>query len=66
MEQVILTPHVAWYSEESAAEMRTKAAMGVVDVLLYGKYPQYLVNTQVKEKVRLNEHGLANRDAVEA
>lgn len=63
MEQVILTPHVAWYSEEAAAEMRTKAAMGVVDVLLHGEYPKYLVNTQVKEKVRLKESCPQNRYA---
>jgi D-3-phosphoglycerate dehydrogenase len=63
MEQVILTPHVAWYSEEAAAEMRTKAAMGVVDVLLHGEYPKYLVNTQVKEKVRLKESSPQNRYA---
>jgi D-3-phosphoglycerate dehydrogenase / 2-oxoglutarate reductase len=63
MEQVILTPHVAWYSEEAAAEMRTKAAMGVVDVLLHGEYPKYLVNAQVKEKVRLKESSPQNRYA---
>lgn len=55
MENVILTPHVAWYSEEAAAEMRAKAAMGVVDVLLHGEYPKYLVNKEVKERVRLKE-----------
>ncbi len=27
MDNVILTPHAAWYSEEAAAEMRSKAAM---------------------------------------
>jgi D-3-phosphoglycerate dehydrogenase len=55
MENVILTPHVAWYSEEAAAEMRSKAAMGVVDVLLHGEYPKYLVNKEVIEHVRLKE-----------
>ena len=55
MENVILTPHVAWYSEEAAIEMRSKAAMGVVDVLIHGEYPKYLVNKQVKEKVRLKD-----------
>lgn len=55
MENVILTPHVAWYSEEAAAEMRAKAAMGVVDVLLHGEYPKYLVNKEVKESARLKE-----------
>jgi D-3-phosphoglycerate dehydrogenase / 2-oxoglutarate reductase len=55
MENVILTPHVAWYSEEAAEEMRSKAAMGVVDVLIQGEYPKYLVNRQVKEVVKLEE-----------
>jgi D-3-phosphoglycerate dehydrogenase len=53
MENVILTPHVAWYSEESAEEMRSKAAMGVVDVLIAGEYPKYLFNQKVKEVVQL-------------
>lgn len=53
MDNVILTPHVAWYSEEAAEEMRSKAAMGVVDVLLHREYPKYLVNKQVKEQVEL-------------
>ena len=40
---VILTPHVAWYSEESEAELRRKAAQNVADVLS-GRRPTYLVN----------------------
>jgi D-3-phosphoglycerate dehydrogenase len=65
MENVVLTPHVAWYSEEAAAEMRTKAALGVVDVLLHGEYPKYLVNWQVKEKVNLRENDSGKRYAYE-
>ncbi|WP_134701297.1 C-terminal binding protein [Ammoniphilus sp. YIM 78166] len=53
MDNVILTPHVAWYSEEAAEEMRSKAAMGVMDVLIYGEYPKYLVNKQVKDQAEL-------------
>jgi D-3-phosphoglycerate dehydrogenase len=53
MENTILTPHVAWYSEEAIEEMRSKAAMGVVDVLLHREYPKYLINRQVKDKVQL-------------
>ncbi|WP_424768534.1 C-terminal binding protein [Paenibacillus sp. sgz302251] len=53
MDNVILTPHVAWYSEEAAAEMRFKAAMGVADVLLHGEYPKYLFNQEVKNKANL-------------
>src|SRR5690606_34079542 len=61
MENVVLTPHVAWYSEESEAEMRVKAALGVVDVLLHGEYPKYLVNRQVKEKLNLRENNPTER-----
>ncbi|WP_338044734.1 hypothetical protein [Paenibacillus periandrae] len=53
MDQVILTPHVAWYSEQSAAELRSKAVMGVVDVLVHGEYPKYLVNPKVKDLIQL-------------
>lgn len=52
MEQVILTPHVAWYSQEAEEEMRTKAAEGVLDVLL-GQIPRYLVNDRVIEALSL-------------
>lgn len=53
MDNVILTPHVAWYSEEAEAEMRTKAAMGIMDVLINIKYPKYLVNQEVKNHTNL-------------
>ncbi|WP_047152431.1 C-terminal binding protein [Aneurinibacillus tyrosinisolvens] len=55
MDNIILTPHVAWYSEEAAEEMRSKAAMGVVDVLIHNEYPKYLVNAQVKERISLEQ-----------
>lgn len=54
MENVILTPHAAWYSEESAAEMRSKAALGIMDVLVHGEYPKYLVNRAVTEHISLS------------
>ncbi|MBM7570374.1 C-terminal binding protein [Aquibacillus albus] len=50
MDNVILTPHVAWYSEESEEEMRTKVAKNVTQVLLNEEYPPYLVNKEVKEQ----------------
>lgn len=53
MDQVILTPHIAWYSEESAKELRYKAAMGVMDVLVHKELPRYLVNRQVVPRVEL-------------
>lgn len=55
LENVILTPHMAWYSEESEMEMRSKAALGVKEVLLHNQYPRYLVNMEVKNKLGLNE-----------
>jgi D-3-phosphoglycerate dehydrogenase / 2-oxoglutarate reductase len=54
MEHVILNPHIAWYSEESEAELKRKVAQNVADVLT-GYYPTYLVNKGVKGKVKLME-----------
>jgi D-3-phosphoglycerate dehydrogenase len=54
MDNVILTPHMAGYSEESAEEMRSKTALGIIDVLVYGQYPKYLVNKGVLEKLDLH------------
>ncbi|HZG83272.1 MAG TPA: NAD(P)-dependent oxidoreductase [Brevibacillus sp.] len=56
MSNVVLTPHSAWYSEEAAVEVRSKTALGVVDVLVYGEYPKYLANRQVMEKTKLHPH----------
>ncbi|AZR71969.1 hydroxyacid dehydrogenase [Anoxybacter fermentans] len=49
MDNVIITPHVGWYSEEAQIELQTKAARGVADVLI-GKKPEYLVNKEVWNK----------------
>ena len=57
MENVVITPHIAWYSEESEKELKRKTAQNVADVLS-GCYPTYLVNSHVKEKVRLKEKEL--------
>jgi D-3-phosphoglycerate dehydrogenase len=54
MDNVILNPHVAWYSEESEEELKRKVAQNVADVLT-GYYPTYLVNKNVKEIVKLKE-----------
>jgi len=43
--QVILTPHVAWYSEESEQELRRRAAENVV-LVLRGQRPATLVNPE--------------------
>lgn len=54
MDNVILNPHVAWYSEESETELKRKVAQNVADVLS-GYYPMYLVNKNVKEMIKLKE-----------
>ncbi|MBO0588564.1 C-terminal binding protein [Sporosarcina sp. E16_8] len=54
MDNVIITPHGAFYSDEAEAELKRKTAQNVADVLS-GYYPVYLVNKEVKEKVNLKE-----------
>lgn len=46
LDNVVLTPHTAWYSEDSEIEIRTKTARNVVDVA-EGRPPTYLVNHDV-------------------
>lgn len=43
MDQVILTPHVAFYSEEAMQELKRKTARNIVRVLK-GEKPEYVVN----------------------
>jgi D-3-phosphoglycerate dehydrogenase / 2-oxoglutarate reductase len=49
-DNVILTPHTAFYSEESLAELQTKAAQEVVRVLR-GEAPRNPVNPEVLKSV---------------
>ena len=49
---VILTPHVAFYSEESLVELQTKATQEVARVLT-GRMPLNVVNKAVLEHVKL-------------
>ncbi len=49
LDNVLLTPHSAWYSEESRAEMRRRAVGQVVSVLK-GGLPYSLVNREVLQK----------------
>jgi D-3-phosphoglycerate dehydrogenase len=44
LENVVLSDHAGWYSEESVPELKTKAAKNVAAVLAGGK-PAYPVNT---------------------
>jgi len=46
MDNVILTPHIAFYSEESIQELKQKTALNIVDIL-QGKKPRYLVNNLI-------------------
>ncbi|MBM7622660.1 C-terminal binding protein [Sporohalobacter salinus] len=49
MDNVIITPHVGWYSKEAQIELQTRAAEGVSDVLA-GKEPKYLVNQEILDE----------------
>jgi D-3-phosphoglycerate dehydrogenase len=51
MENVILSPHVGFYSEESISELKRRTAKNVSDVLL-GKWPKSVVNREVMGKMR--------------
>ena len=51
MPQVLLSPHVAWYSEESQIELRRKIAADIGRAL-NGLRPIGLVNRELKEKFR--------------
>lgn len=54
MDNVILNPHAAWYSEEAQLELKTKTAQNVADAA-EGFYPTYLFNKDVKERLNLKE-----------
>ena len=43
LDNVILSDHVGWYSEESQVDLQTKAALAVADALS-GKTPTFVVN----------------------
>ena len=55
-ENLVVTPHVAFYSEESLAELQTRTAQSVARVL-QGLMPDSVVNPEVLERVRLQEVG---------
>ncbi len=56
MDNVILSPHVAFYSEESIRELKRRAAEGVSAVLL-GKWPRVVVNREVIGRTRASISG---------
>jgi D-3-phosphoglycerate dehydrogenase len=51
MENVIIAPHISFYSEESISELKWRTAENVSSVLL-GKWPRSVVNQEVKGKTR--------------
>jgi D-3-phosphoglycerate dehydrogenase / 2-oxoglutarate reductase len=48
MQNVVITPHSGWYSEEAEREKQKKAAECVVEAL-EGQIPKYLVNTELAQ-----------------
>ena len=53
LDNVVLTDHAGWYSEEAVVELQTKAAKQVA-LVLSGKWPENLVNKDVRDKVTLD------------
>jgi D-3-phosphoglycerate dehydrogenase len=51
MENVVLSPHVGFYSVESISELKRRTAKNVSDVLM-GKWPGSVVNRDVWGKTR--------------
>jgi D-3-phosphoglycerate dehydrogenase len=51
MDNVILSPHISFYSEESISELKRRTAENVSSVLLE-KWPRSVVNREVKGKTR--------------
>jgi D-3-phosphoglycerate dehydrogenase len=45
-DSVVLTPHLAWYTEESYGELKRRTAQNVVDVVA-DRVPRNIVNPQV-------------------
>ena len=52
LENVIFTPHFASYSEEAFKELQKKVQDSAL-TLLKGRFPNYIVNSDVKSKARL-------------
>jgi D-3-phosphoglycerate dehydrogenase len=49
LENVIITPHTAYYSEESMARTKRRP-FEEIERMVRGEWPQYLINTGVKAK----------------
>lgn len=60
LDNVVITPHAAFASEESTYDLEVSAARGVADVLI-GKMPESVVNQEVLESPLLRAKTLANQ-----
>lgn len=54
----VLTPHVAYWSEETAVQLRTRCTQNAIDVVL-GKKPESCVNAEVLVERRMRYRELA-------
>ena len=54
MDNVIITPHAAYYSEDSQRDLQRLTAENVAQRLT-GYYPRYFANPQLKDKLKLRE-----------
>lgn len=54
LKNVILTPHVAYYSEEAELELRTQTMTIMYEAIKYGKYPDSVLNKDVIGKSRID------------
>jgi len=51
LDNIVMTPHAAWYSENSQSELK-KRAYDEVRRVFTGEWPFYLLNPEVKEKYK--------------
>ena len=51
MENVVLSPHIGFYSEESVSELKRRTARNVADVLME-RWPSSVANREVRGKTR--------------
>ncbi|MGQ9629320.1 MAG: C-terminal binding protein [bacterium] len=54
LSNIVITPHSAWYSEDSMVELQTTYTQDVIRVLS-GRWPRFLVNPEVKTKIKLKD-----------
>jgi D-3-phosphoglycerate dehydrogenase len=54
LDNIVITPHASYYSENSTVEMQSRAATAVLD-LLEGRVPRDVVNKEVLDRLNLAE-----------